>query len=235
MIIRPDQDQLIFISQPDHASAAAELVAHFEGFALHPRRGEIALAVREHDHGWADIDEHLVFDPAAGRAFDFITVPDTHKRSVWPIAVERLAARSTYAAALVAEHAIYVYDANRGKPDWEPHFADLEQRRTILLEQSGVPLETLREDYPFLALADLLSLAMCLRWPDARERFGRSVRSEADAVTIAPALLSGPVRVAVKARRVPDQRYSSVAELRDTLDRAPIESLPCLVCNRESA
>lgn len=235
MIIRPDGDQLIFITQPDHASAAADLVAQFEGFASHPRRGEIALAVREHDHGWQDIDEHLVFDPAAGRAFDFITIPDTHKRSVWPIAVERLAARSTYAAALVAEHALYVYNANRGKPDWQPHFADLEHRRTILLERSGVPLETLREDYPFVALADLLSLAMCLGWPDAHERFGRSVRCEAGAVTIAPALLSGPVRVVVSARRVPDRRYLSAAELRGALQRAPIESLPCLVRNRESA
>lgn len=235
MIIRPDQDQLIFMTQPDHASAAADLVAHFDGFASHPRRDEIALAVREHDHGWQAIDEELVFDPAAGRALDFITVPDTHKRSVWPIAVERLAARSTYAAALVAEHALYVYEANRGKPDWAPHFADLEQRRTILLERSGVPLEMLREDYPFVAVADLLSLATCLRWPGTHERFGRSVRSEADAITVAPALLSAPVRVAVKARRVANRRYASAAELRDTLDRAPIESVPCLVRNQETA
>lgn len=235
MIIRVEPDQLIFITQPDHAAAAADLAVHFEGFASHPRRDDIALAVRAHDDGWQGIDRDLVFDAAAGRALDFLTVPEPDKRSVWPIAVERLAPRSAYAAALVAEHAVYVYAANRDKPDWQPHFEEMERRRTMLLDRCGVALDTLREDYPLVALADLLSLAMCHGWPGAQERFGRSVRCEAGGVTIAPPLLSGPVRVPVKARRVPDRRYGSAAELRDALDRAPIEWLPRLARNQESA
>ena len=38
MIIRPQQGSLLFITQPDHAAAAADLVAHFDGFADNPRR-----------------------------------------------------------------------------------------------------------------------------------------------------------------------------------------------------
>jgi hypothetical protein len=68
MIIRAEQDHLLFITQPDYAAAAADLVIHVEGFAHHPRRAGIELAVREHNHGWMELDETLVFDPAAGRA-----------------------------------------------------------------------------------------------------------------------------------------------------------------------
>lgn len=226
MIIRPQQDALLFITQPDHAAAAADLVTHFDGYAANPRRDDIHLAVREHDCGWRELDDDLVFDVASGRALDFIGVPEPLKRSVWPVAIEHIAPRSAYAAALIAEHAVFVYAANHGKAEWRPFFTEIEQRRDALLASCGVPLETLRADYPFLGIADLLSLAFCHGWQEPRERFGRSVRCERDAVTIAPSLLPpAPVAVRVRARRVPNQRYGTVRELRDTLEHAPDEFL----------
>jgi hypothetical protein len=226
VIIRPQQGSLLFITQPDHAAAAADLVQHFDGFTTNPRRAEIHLAVREHDSGWQDMDRELVFDPATGKAHDFMTVPEPRKRQVWAIAADLVAPRSPYAAALIAEHSIFVYSGNRGKPEWDTFFAAMETRRTDLLARARVSLETLRADYPFLGVADLLSLSFCHCWETPRERFGRSVVCEGAAVTMTPSLLPGtPVPVRVRTRRLPDRPFASHDALRQALDRAPAEFL----------
>lgn len=223
MIIRSEPGALLFITQPDHATLAADLVVHFTGFAAHPRRDDIQLAVLEHDNGWQPLDEDLVFDAAAGRALDFMTVPEPVKRSVWPTGIDRLAVLSPYAAALVAEHALFVYSANRGAPDWQAFFQDLARRRDDLLTRSGVTQAVCSVDYRFLALADLLSLSFCSGWADSRERFGHRVRCVDQAVTIAPPLLAAPAAARVRARRVVDRPYESAGALRTALAEAPAE------------
>jgi hypothetical protein len=226
VIIRRQEESLLFVTQPDHAVMAAELVAHIQGFAANPRRDEIHLAVLEHDNGWQELDQDLVFDAGAGAALDFISVPDAIKRAVWPMAIDRVAPQSAYAAALIAEHAIFVYANSHASPDWQPFFTRIEQRRAELLALSGITLEILRSDYPLLALADLLSLVFCHGWTDRRERFGHTVRCEGGAVTMTPSRLpAAPVPVRVKARRVPARRYASVRALRDALAAAPVEFL----------
>jgi len=226
VIIRPQHGSLLFITQPDHAAAAADLVTQFDGFAANPRRGDIHLAAFEHDCGWRELDEDLVFDGATGKALDFIGVPAASKRSVWPLAIDAVAPRSTYAAALIAEHAVFVYSSNRGTADWDPFFDTIEKRRDELLDRSGVPLETLRGDYPLVGVADLLSLAFCHGWTETRQRFGRAIRCEHGAVTMTPSLLpAAPVPVRVRVRRVPAQRYASLRDLREALGGAPVEFL----------
>ena len=226
MIIRPQQGSLLFITQPDHAAAAADLVAHFDGFADNPRRQQIHLAVRDHDAGWQELDDDIVFDQASGRALDFLGVPEPFKRSVWPSAIERLADRAPYAAALIAEHAIFVYGANLDKPDWQPFFTDLEGRRTKLLTRCGLTHDTLKQDYPFLGIADLLSLSFCHGWREPKERFGHSVWCDGAAVTMTPSLLpAAPVPVRVRARVLPDRRFDSREALRGALATAPVEFL----------
>src|SRR5919109_186080 len=125
MIIRREGTSLLFVTQPDHARLAADLLAQWKGLADHPRRAALLLAAREHDNGWRELDEELVFDASEGRAFDFITAPDPVKHEVWPRGVDRLADTSPYAAALVAQHAIFVYNSHRDEPGWARFFAGL--------------------------------------------------------------------------------------------------------------
>lgn len=226
VIIRPQRGSLLFITQPDHAAAAADLVQHFDGFATNPRRAEIHLAVREHDSGWHEMDRALVFDAAHGKAHDFITVPEPLKQSVWPTGIEAVAATSPYAAALIAEHAVFVYSANRGKPEWDTFFKTMEIRRARLLAEAGISLDTLRADYPFLGIADLLSLSFCHGWEVPNERFGRTVACEGAAVTMTPSLLpETPVPVRVRMRRIPEAPFESHDALREALAAAPAEFL----------
>ena len=226
VIIRPQRGSLLFITQPDHAAAAADLVQHFDGFRSNPRRAEIHLAVREHDSGWHELDRDLVFDGARGKAHDFMTVPEPWKQSVWPKAIEQVAPTSPYAAALIAEHAIFVYSVNRGTPEWDTFFETMETRRTDLLARAGIPLDTLRTDYPFLGVADLVSLSFCHGWETPKARFGRTVICEGAAVTMTPSLLpEAPVPVRVRMRRIPDESFDSHAALRQALERAAAEFL----------
>jgi hypothetical protein len=224
LILRPAPGSLVFITQPDHAILAADLVARFQGLVTHPRREAILLAVREHDNGWRELDDEIVFDDKNGRALDFINVPEPLKQGVWPRGIDRLAPASPHAAALVAEHALFVHEGNRGKPEWSAFFETVERQRASLVAQTGGSRAELADDYRFLALADLLSLSFCHGWRDARERFGHAVRCEGDDVIVSPAVIGGaPIPLDIQGRRVADRRYTSLAELRAALEAAPRE------------
>jgi hypothetical protein len=236
VIVRPRPESLLFITQPDHACLAADLVEHVAALAEHPRLDALRLAVREHDNGWRELDRDLVFDASAGQALDFIAVPDAVKHAVWPLAVERLASASPYAAALVAAHAIFVNAGSREKEDWRGFFADQEARRDALLARADAQLDELNQDYRWLAVADLMSLSFCHGWTDTRERFAHAVRCEGDTLIVTPAILPrSPVEVRVRARLVPDRQYRSAADLRAALDRATPEWIGGYACGRNAA
>jgi hypothetical protein len=224
MIIRREAASLLFITQPDHARLAADLLDHWKGFADHPRRAALLLAAREHDNGWRELDEELVFDPAEGRAFDFITAPDRIKHAVWPRGVDRLADASPYAAALVAQHAVFVYDSHRDEPSWSPFFTDMRARRDDLCGRAGYRPAELDADYPFLAIVDLLSLTFCNGWREDRERFATRTHCDDQGLVISPSPFEADaVPLRVRARRLTDRRYASAADLRAAFEDAPLQ------------
>ena len=225
MIIRPDGDTLLFVTQPDHARLAAELLARWEadGFPAHPRREMILLAAREHDNGWRELDDEIVFDSVAGKPLDFVDTPLDPKQAVWPRAVDRLAEISTYAAALVARHALFIYEAHRGTPEWAEFFRRMAARLEVLRERAAIDAADLESDYRFLCVADLLSLSFCSDWSSPHTRGGVSVTTRAGAMTIAPPVLGNarlPVRV--RARRIPARAYASASEVRAALEDAAL-------------
>jgi len=214
----------LFVTQPDHARLAADLLNRWKGFADHPRRAQLLLAAREHDNGWRELDEELVFDPAEGRALDFITVPDSIKHSVWPRGVDRLAETSPYAAALVAQHAVFVYDSHRDEPAWAAFFAAMRVRREDLRARAGHSPEELDADYPYLSIVDLLSLTFCNAWRDDHERFTTRTHCDDRGLVINPSPFGEePIPLRVRARRLADRRYASAADLRAAFEEAPVE------------
>jgi hypothetical protein len=226
MIIRPDAGALLFITQPDHARLAADLLEHWPEAGRHPRYDAIALAAREHDNGWRELDADMVFDHESGRALDFVDAPELVKQSVWPRGVDRLGETAPYAAALVARHAIFVYDAHRGRASWPSFFDRMAARRDALLQRAGVSADDLDADYRYLCVADLLSLTFCNGWGDDHERLGVRARCVDGVLTIAPPIL-GPesVPLRVRARRLENRRYASAADLRTAFEDAPLELL----------
>src|SRR5687767_12815221 len=112
MIVRPAPGVLHLITQPDHAALARRIMEQWTSLQSAERREEILLAIEQHDGGWQEPDDAPTVDPETSTVFDFVRVPPAVRQDVWPRGVGRLA-HSPWAAALVAHHAITVYDRYR--------------------------------------------------------------------------------------------------------------------------
>jgi hypothetical protein len=238
MIIRRDRKDFLFITQPDHARLAAEIIAHWrtDGFPDNPRRDSILLAAREHDNGWIEEDEMTHVD-AAGEPLDFVATPVPVKHRIWPRAAARLAEVDGYAAALVAHHAIALHGQQLSDPLWRGFLAKMERIEADLLaagspERAALPTGNperaalLHEDYRFVQVADQLSLVFCNAWTAPFPRPGGRTILKGTTLEITPDPFGGErVPIRVRARRTPARTFASAADLRATLDTAAVEIL----------
>ena len=228
MIIQRRGDQLLFITQPDHAAVAAEIMARWQpgGLADHPRREAILTATRHHDEGWREEDVELHVSDR-GEPLDFVAVPAAVKQRIWPRATDRLAATSPYVAALVAQHALAVHAPLRENPEWARFFTVMERSRDALLARAD-PAEpaSLADDYAFVRTGDQLSLIFCNGWTAPLSGLGYKAVLGGTTLEISPDPFDGGrVPLTVQARAVPAARYASAAELRQALAAAPTVSL----------
>jgi hypothetical protein len=220
VIVRPANDRVHLITQPDHARLAASIIEHAVALGNRPRRTAILLAVAEHDNGWKEEDAAPILNPATGYIADFVNVPLAVRYRVWPRAIQRLEAYP-WTAALVAEHAVVVYDRFRTEAAWTPFFAGMEAARDRMVRASGLTAGELTSDYEFLRLADLISLVFCMASTQA-QHFGEwSVQLTGDRVSVAPDLFGGTtVPIRIHARPIRNQPFRSYTELRAAVDAA---------------
>jgi uncharacterized protein DUF3891 len=220
VIVRTFPDRLELITQPDHAHLARTIMERCAPLDTRPRRAAILHAIEQHDNGWTEPDAAPMVDPATGAVLDFINVPLEVRHAVWPRGIGRLAG-DPWAAALVAQHALAVYDRFRSDPGWTPFFAGLEVTRDALLKTSGLPLEALADDYPLLRLADLISLAFCTASPIEQRIAGWTVAWSGTGVSVEPDAFGGAaIPIAIVARQIPRTTFRSDADLRDELAAA---------------
>jgi len=226
VIARRAGEALLLISQPEHAQLAARVMERCGPLAARPHRAEILRAIAHHDDGWLELDGAPIVDAASGELADFLGVPLAMKQGVWDRCLERLAGEP-YVAALVAHHAWTVYGRFRGQAEWEAFFARMAGRRDELLRGNGRTPGELEQDYPFLRLGDLVSLAFCTGDP-AEQRFAEwTVRGEGERVTVTPDAFDGAavVRMEIEAREIPRRRYATDVELREAVAAAPLRTL----------
>lgn len=229
MIVRQTSDTFQLITQPDHAALAAAIMEHSVALAAHPRRASVLLAVAEHDNGWSEPDAAPLIDPATGVPLDFISAPNVVRQGVWPRGVARLAG-NPWAAALVAQHAIVIFNRYRSDPAWTQFFVEMETMRRELVQASELLLPELLADYWFLGLGDLISLTFCNGWTDVQEFDRWSVRLTGSQVSVWPTLFEGAaIPIAIQVREVRRRVFRSDAELRDELATAPIASIEGVV------
>jgi hypothetical protein len=227
MIIQPSGDALFFITQPELARLAGDLLERWSsrGFAGHPRRDAILLAAREHDNGWIEEDDETHVD-GNGEPLDFISVPAHVKHRIWPRRTARLAERDPYAAALVAQHALTVHEGQRGEREWAEFFNRMEAIRGELLATCpGRAAAAADEDYPFVRIADLLSLVICNGWRTPASAAGTHAVMR-ERLEVSPDPFGGiVVPYAVGARRLERPGRVSASELRDALAAAPVVTI----------
>jgi hypothetical protein len=217
MIVREAPGGIDLITQPDHARLARAIMEPCVWLAHRPRRATILHAIGEHDAGWTETDARPTVDAATGEVADFVHAPLQVRQGAWPRAVARLS-DDPYAAALVAQHALTVYDRYRNDMEWRRFFAEMEAARDARLVLAGVARQELEDDYAFVRLGDLISLVFCTGWSDAHRYRDWTVARDGHRVVVTPDPFAGrTIPIAIHARRLPRQRFSSDAALREAL------------------
>jgi hypothetical protein len=225
VILRVVGDRLQLITQPDHAHGARAIMEQCVPLARRARRDAILHAIGEHDNGWAEPDTAPTVDPATGNVVDFVNLPIGERHAVWPRAVARLD-NDPWAATLVAQHAITVYDRFRPESEWTPFFAEMEAIRDTLLRANGLSLDDLLADYAFVRLGDLISLTFCTGWTDAHRYAEWTVQRSGARVVVTPDAFGGAViPFEIKAREIRSQPFRSDNELRQALRKANTTTL----------
>ncbi len=225
MIVHSGPDVFQLITQPDHAHLARAIMEHCVPLARSPRREVILHAIAEHDNGWTEEDAAPIVNPETGEIADFVSAPLRVRHVVWPRGVARLAG-DPWAAALVAQHAITVYDRFRADAAWSSFFARMEAARAAMLEESRMPADDLAIDYVFVRLGDLISLTFCTGWTDP-QRFGSwAVQLVGARVVVTPDPFDGAIiPVEIRAREIQRQRFRSDSQLRGVLAEATTVTL----------
>lgn len=236
MIVRADGNVLHLISQPDHAALARRVMERWAPLHDAARRASILLAIEEHDNGWREPDAEPTVNVATGRVYDFVEIPAETRQAVWPRGVARLAHDDVWAAALVAHHAVTVYNRYQADPAWAAFFPHLEALRDDLIATAGRTFAQLTHDYAFVRIGDLISLLFCTRW-DEPQGFDRwTFRRDGDRVLVSPDAFGGAtLPVTVCAREIPARRYESDDDLRHTIRRSPVVTLSGMVASEHTS
>ena len=225
VIVRVLDDRIQLMTQPDHAHLARTIMERCVALAARPRRDEILLATGEHDNGWDVEDAAPSVDPTTGAVVDFVSASLRVRQTVWPRSVARLAG-DPWAAALVAHHALIAYNRFRPDAEWRAFFTGMEAARDAILRAGGMPLGELVDDYSFVRLGDLISLAFCTGHTDV-QRFGDwTIQLSGTRVVVAPDPFGGAeMPIAITAREIGNHPLRSEAELRRALNAATSTTL----------
>jgi hypothetical protein len=194
-----------------------------DGLPESPLRDVILAAVREHDNGWIEEDRAPIVDTGTGRLLDFISAPEPIRQRIWPRAVERLQ-REPYAAALVAEHALNVYEHYRDRPAWSGFFDQMETLRDMALAKAPPRTRAeLRRDYFFIRIGDLASLAFCNAWREPQKLGRYELHLHGTELRFIPDPFNGKqVPLTVRARRMANRAYMSAAEAARAFETAEV-------------
>jgi hypothetical protein len=229
VIVRPTRDALQLITQPDHARLAGAIMQHSVALADHPRRPSILRAVADHDNGWTELDASPLLDPATGTPFDFISAPIAVRQGVWPRGVARLTG-DPWAAALVAQHAMVIFERYRGDAQWTTFFVEMEVLRRTMLETAGLSRDELVADYRFVGLGDLISLTFCNGWTELQGFQAWTVRLAGSRVAVSPDVFGeDSIPIVINATEIPRRVYRNEAELRQELTSAATVSVQGVV------
>lgn len=228
MIVRPGDGVLHLITQPDHAALARRLMTLWPSLQKAERRREILTAIEHHDRGWRGPDAALTVDPDTGRIRDFVHVPVEVRQTVWPESVALLAA-APWAAALVAHHAISVYDRFRADEAWHDFFARMTAQRDAHLAAAGGDMKALARDYVYVRLGDLLSLAFCTGATEPSTLGPWTIRRSGSRLHVDPNPFVLDVTFAVEAREIPDVPYTTDETLRAAVAAGPSRALEGVV------
>ncbi len=148
------------ISQPAHASLAAQLAAVLSPAIFGALPPEVVEAIRRHDAGWAEPDLAALERVVEQQPQSFLAVPPEHAVTAWRRSIRQAEACSPLAGSLISRHFCLLAP----RDGESPHLAFLEhegKHRAALDAASSVSCNDLDRFTAALGFCDLLSLCLC--------------------------------------------------------------------------
>lgn len=245
----------VLIPQTSHAWLAWQLAEHWGNrrFSSPSPRAEVLAAVLLHDSGWTEFDADPGID-GTGRPRTFDHMPALEHLTIWRSSVRQAAAHARYAGLMVSSHfdrlaarktrdllasgdtataraaESFRAEMQREQAAWREELA-VDARYRPFLDGRGWAV-----NQGLLAACDLVAVHLCAVLPAPFEASAIDATGQTEILTFEPAgdrtlvvrpwpLKGDRVRLQAEGRRVPTTRFASGVELREVLQRAPVERL----------
>lgn len=220
MIVREEDDQLVCVTQREHAGLSETL---YEEFA--DSLGPVATAVKHHDDGWAESDEAPAVDD--GRVVDYRSIPLEEHLGILKRSAKRSARHHPYAGWLVSRHGCSFHEDKTGEPV-EAFLADQREYRNELKNLIGETLfKNWKVDFDWLQFTDAVSLFVLDPWAETyewtRDTPAPAVltgRSDTGFSLETDALHPGELSLEYSYRSVPSDTTDSRQAFRESLSRS---------------
>lgn len=166
MIVREDQENLIFITQHDHAYISGEFLMHFKKDFIDLEHYEsLKFAVHQHDRAWIIPDANPIMNDATNFPYTFIDYPEKLKIHFYKIGIEQVNQANSYAAILCSMHYSSFFkhsNSDAGKQFYERELL----RQQHLMNKLKIPHDRLLQyQLKILRFCDNLSLYVCMNKP----------------------------------------------------------------------
>lgn len=171
MIIRERQDDIVMISQDDHARISGLFASAWKDslFFGTAKRDSVQLAITEHDRGWIPVDNTPFLNDKINVPYSFMDFPDEPKLVFYKNGIDEVEAMDNYASMLCSHH--YSRFAEGDTSEEAQEFIQGEKARQlrvkVKIKDFDEPL--FQFHYDLLKFCDSLSLYLCLNEPGTQK------------------------------------------------------------------
>lgn len=167
MIIRERQDDIVMITQDDHARVSGVFAARWKDsfFGNRSQRGSVELAINEHDRGWIPVDNNPFLNDRTMLPYSFMDLPTDPKLVFYKNGIDEAEQMDDYAGVLCSHHyaQFAANDSDQKSKKFVQHEEDRQNQLKGQVEDFDEKL--FQFHYDLLKFCDNLSLYVCLNEP----------------------------------------------------------------------
>ncbi|HET7626884.1 MAG TPA: DUF3891 family protein [Bacillales bacterium] len=162
MIVREDGVFFGLIRQHDHGLLSGEIAARWGNEHFSSPGHSMIIAASLHDLSWIEADEQILWDEAAERPHDFVSLPNEHRLPMYEKGLQLTEQLNPFGGLLVSKHyCSFLNDNENAETDrFLQNERNRQQRLTERFSESALDRDLLQ-----LQCWDNLSLYVCMHRP----------------------------------------------------------------------
>ncbi|WP_430789021.1 DUF3891 family protein [Virgibacillus flavescens] len=166
MIVRERKNDIVMISQDDHARISGKLAKYWNAsiFKGQSNREAVELAINEHDRAWISVDSKPFWNDKSKLPYSFTDLPNEPKLVFYKNGIDEVEEMNAYAGLLCSQH--YMHFTMDDASEASQRFVVTEQLRQKRIRQlKNVDEASFQFHFDLLKFCDNLSLYVCLNEP----------------------------------------------------------------------